>query len=1650
MSISRPTMRLLHIADIHVKDERRAEYQRVFAGLGEAAAKEAPDAIVVAGDVFDRMVTMTALNLNDVAALFARLAEIAPLVVIPGNHDVNTRVEGAPDLLSPLFTAAGGALRLQPPRTRYWRHTAVARDHLGADWIAVGPDEAPPSLGEVNKLLSDNEAKRPLVMVFHQSVDGARLAGRHVVRGMEQSAMISRSYLAEVARMAAAAGVAFAALGGDVHIRQQLGDLPAWYCGSLLRQDFGEDPTGHGYLLWTIAGGAVDVRGEEIYNEEAVVKIIIQRGVSVTPKPLPKRPRRWCLEYDRATSDTKLAALTEKLVRMFGKQPCERRLVVTGAATAAAATVPQLEHAAARAAARNINTQLDMIAEVVGAQNPLLVALRDEHVRRAGAAVARAAASARVRLLRMEFDDMMCFGAGNYIDFTAMEGSLSGAIAPNRSGKSAIMDILLYALYDYVPRGTKTTLPREGTSRGRVRVEVEIDGTRYIIVRDGLVSGAARSRAHVRFFVGGEECTAATILDTSKEIRRVIGEPEDALLVSVVGQFDGAPDFVRMSSADRRRALTRLLQLGRFEQIEKEVKLERAECRAALRELDAQDVDGAPPDTSPAESTMPDEARADAALTEARSALEAALVAAPPVGAPRDEQKHADVSQRWQAVKAMLGDMMLADVEALDLQSVCALLGDPKLARPALAELPEDIRHLTGLQASLDACVTNEAEPAHLPSLQRALQWLRTSVVAAERAYADAMERDAARAKAHELGLNARLTTDGSMIEDAIGDEIDKCMRTVFLAEGMLSSTSATSDHTAASDDELHARATARCRPLEVIRGDINASPYYVATAAWSAAEAEEVLAMVLPDVGDGAMEYPSTIEFNEARSLFQTAACAPQHRAALASVAQRRADAVSALPLDEGQMVAPSKECLTVAQHEENLTAARKHLAGFDEEAIMCERGAATEALRTLGLQRTRLETEASSKQLESLEAALAGLPTHSVTEQLVAAHIPVTLRAAAAVVREVPLRAAECEACAEIAVLAEAAKGPPPTATPQTQAQPQARPQAQPQAQPQVRSNVCPATRKQLHTMMQLKASIAKARATQQATVAALSEVQTQYTRASERVAAACRAADELAAAKHRVRMNHYYLMRQRVTDLTRQYENIMAGYHKCVNAVHILAEVQRALRLRGEYTKACDIVAARDELCRRAQAAGERLTVLNRIRAKLRDGVPETEVAKEELAKHRQQITLHEESIYICMRCIALAAVLWARRDMLELREVENMARRHAESAQHIAHLRKAVAAAEKTLTAVRRRAVTLAAERARAEERARAHQERAARRAVHKARLDLLTEYARVIDVRTGLGAILLRRARMQLQNEINTQLRALQGASANGLDFEVQLDDEFELYTVDPPRKNEFESRRPSSLASGYQRFVLSLATRLALHCIAEAPVLDALLIDEGFGALDTTHMAAAGAHLAAMAVVGRPRIIFIVTHVGSLRDAIARTLPLAQTAEGHSQVMFGVAPSGGDDDLPAAGPRIAKGKGGQADAEDTAATTDMTDAADAADRADIAEDDSTLDVWAPAGDDKIRCRVCARDMQHASRTRHTGTNLHKKRAALFAHIQRLVSNPDHALEPRRDGAIVADVVAADAIWCTRCEVSVEPKFVERHVTGAAHVAMCDT
>lgn len=551
--------RIAHLADIHIQNKRRDEYAAVFANLyaslrawcsqssNEEKRREENGnrtLIVVAGDVFDTKTFASALNFRDVAAFLRSLSEIAPVILIGGNHDMSTKHPGSIDLLTAVLE------NVALTNVTYLRHSGCTFLH-GIVWTVLATDSETlfsPSDRDLwlNTQPADVQAA-PCICLFHEEVNTSRFCNnQEILRFRLDPTVYFQGYEA--------------AMGGHIHLRQ---GGPRWaYPGSLLQQNIGESHVGHGFLVWDFdfqtpvsfvhspsahledlqspplkPRFAIPVRyGVDVPNDRGFARLVFRQGKDVTPfkDRIPKEPYYYEVLHDEASRVEFAALLVEYLfripprdVRLLPRRPPKKKAngdqsaandggahtsLLLSEATEEAEDVSVLMTTTAadqqeeQRAFDSLTHHFELIRSCLGSTHKCLPAVLKLHETMylksttMNQSLTRAKGG-RVRLKKFSFSNLFCFGghdgndaakdspndltqAFNVIDFDPLERKVSGIIAANHSGKSSVVHALMFALYDVLPNriGKKEVL-RKGAKSWWLRLEFELDGKHGVITK---------------------------------------------------------------------------------------------------------------------------------------------------------------------------------------------------------------------------------------------------------------------------------------------------------------------------------------------------------------------------------------------------------------------------------------------------------------------------------------------------------------------------------------------------------------------------------------------------------------------------------------------------------------------------------------------------------------------------------------------------------------------------------------------------------------------------------------------------------------------------------------------------------------------------------------------------------------------------------------------------------------------------------------------------------------------------------------------------------------------------------------------------------------------------------------------------------------
>ena len=159
----------------------------------------------------------------------------------------------------------------------------------------------------------------------------------------------------------------------------------------------------------------------------------------------------------------------------------------------------------------------------------------------------------------------------------------------------------------------------------------------------------------------------------------------------------------------------------------------------------------------------------------------------------------------------------------------------------------------------------------------------------------------------------------------------------------------------------------------------------------------------------------------------------------------------------------------------------------------------------------------------------------------------------------------------------------------------------------------------------------------------------------------------------------------------------------------------------------------------------------------------------------------------------------------------------------------------------------------------------------------------TVYEHFIDTmgKHGIAYMILARKLPIINDEINKILSSIS-------DFSVYLEhDENDQSLNFNLRYGDFKSRS-LGLACGAEKFISSIAIRVALLNVTNLPKANLFMIDEGFGSLDPKHLESMHRMFVYLKTVFEN--VLIISHVDDLKDMVDNNIEISVDSEGYAHV----------------------------------------------------------------------------------------------------------------------------------------------------------------
>ena len=561
--------KIAHLADIHIRKLHRfVEYRDVFSRLYKKLEELKPDLIYIGGDVVHGKLDTSPEEIRLLADFFLNLSDISKTVIIPGNHDCNLNNKSREDVLSPVVDL----VQQINPNLIYWKESGVYElggCHFGLLSVFDITKDNKPNLKNLPKA-KDIEGKNKIAL-YHGSVGtfevdtGLKMSDDFVgVQDFNGYDMV---------------------LLGDIHKRQFLNDKETIaYCGSLIQQNFAEAPE-HGFLLWD-----VDKRKSEfiqIENDYGYKTVIVEDGEIKSKMNFV--PRFGNLKIKHKNTTVEKLGLIELDLR---KKYTEIKSISFEKMDAIENRLNESSTKISIEDIHDLKVQNGLIEKVAKLDNPTI---DDKTIQRLFDINEFTNSSIGMKndlprnvdwkLKYIEFDNMFSYGKKNKIDFTKLDGVV-GVVAPNHSGKSALIDIVAYTIFDTCSRTFRAIEVLNNKSKNfEVKLSLEVNGIDYIIHRTGILkertkraTGEVRRLCPVavKFYVeengelidlsGAARSNSQYGSGTNEEIRKILGSFDDFILTSLSLQNNGQ-NFVDKKQAERKKILSQFMGIDLFDKL---------------------------------------------------------------------------------------------------------------------------------------------------------------------------------------------------------------------------------------------------------------------------------------------------------------------------------------------------------------------------------------------------------------------------------------------------------------------------------------------------------------------------------------------------------------------------------------------------------------------------------------------------------------------------------------------------------------------------------------------------------------------------------------------------------------------------------------------------------------------------------------------------------------------------------------------------------------------------------------------------------------------------------------------------------------------------------------------------------------------------
>jgi len=613
---------IYHISDIHIHlykrhKEYKLQFDKLYTYLEKEKGKKSITSnkdiecvIAITGDLLHSKSDLSPECIDLTYNFIKRLSELMPVIIIPGNHDLNMNNKNRLDSISPILADL--------PTTHPIYYLQKSGVYLYSNLLIMHASIFDYNIIPSNKLndiidyninngklkLTEKERKNlKTVALYHGRVNGCELFNSIRLEGETSSIGSNKKTVTPNDFDGYDIG-----LCGDIHLQQNIlekGNVA--YAGSMIQQNLGEKLDGHGLLKWSLK--TCTYKFKELKNEYGYVTLYIVDGKLKDDTILDTLPSNLRIRFLYSNSTQ---SEIDKIVFKIKESHNILEYNIQNSATVQMSscsnyTDDTMNVVKKEVNIQNVDYQNELLEEIIKTEIDGVEQVEIDEIKELNKEVNKLVQNElevknnsynennlqgnRYKFVSLEFSNLYSYGPNNYIKFIDLNGVV-GIVAPNHMGKSAIIDILLYGLFDKFPRkGTIKDIVNNRKENYKLRLIISCGYYEYIIEKSGdRIKSGNMGKAKCEFMrrntITGEIINLAkdNIKSTRDYISQYFGNYEDVINTNFSIQTNST-GFIDAENSVRRKELERIMRFDYIELLAKKINENIRDCKTVVSHL---------------------------------------------------------------------------------------------------------------------------------------------------------------------------------------------------------------------------------------------------------------------------------------------------------------------------------------------------------------------------------------------------------------------------------------------------------------------------------------------------------------------------------------------------------------------------------------------------------------------------------------------------------------------------------------------------------------------------------------------------------------------------------------------------------------------------------------------------------------------------------------------------------------------------------------------------------------------------------------------------------------------------------------------------------------------------------------------------------